>query len=699
MVARMVLPALGGSPAVWTTCMVFFQSALLAGYAYAHVLTKQTGRTGGPLLHIVVILAASVLLPLTIENPSLSSSETPTRWLLATMTISLGPPFFALAASAPLLQRWFSGTNVAAAPDPYWLYAASNAGSLTALLLYPTAVEPLMPLDLQRRWWTAGYALTAVLLVGCAIASRRAPPGPPVVRNSAASNVVRWPRKLRWFLLSLAPSSLMLGVTAHISTDLAAVPLLWVVPLALYLLTFILTFGGAGAVVTIWGRVVLPLTLLPLLMLLVSKASAPIWIMLPLHLVVFFTLTLLCHWELAKDRPPPELLTTFYFWMAFGGMTGGLFNSVVAPLIFTDISEYPLFLAATCLALASPLSLKTLARSPRQWITPAVVGGSAAAVIFMGRQLDLDPPMLFPLLGPIVLLCFSMSRQAAQFGLAVSMFLAAGFLFPATGYGDVVYAERTFFGVYRVSIDHARTRVSLFHGTTLHGSASLQESRPEPLTYYHKESAVADVLARRANLGSSSVGVIGLGVGSLAAYAFPGEKWTFFELDPAVERLARDTRFFRFLEACGETCGVVIGDGRVSLSRGSPRFSVLVIDAFSSDAIPVHLLTREAMRVYLSRLEDNGLLAFHISNRHFDLRPVLAGIASAEGLSAMVRQDQPDEQQSARGYSPSIWVVIARRAEYVSDLAHDKRWAMLNRTSGRVWTDDFSNPWSVLRLR
>jgi hypothetical protein len=618
----------------------------------------------------------------------------PVVWLLGVMLASIGLPFFVLAATAPLLQRWLAATDHPSAADPYFLYAASNAGSLAALLMYPVIVEPLLSLRTQRVAWAAGYAMTAALLVACAIATRRLR-GHRETRTVEPAVAIPWALRIRWLLLALVPSGLMLAVTAHISTDLAAMPLLWIVPLALYLLTFIVAFGMRRAEAQRQARRVLPLVLLPLVMLLITQGGAPLWFLLPLHLVTFTTLAFLCHADLAALRPPATALTGFYLWMAAGGALGGLLNTA-APALFTGVAEYPLLLAAACFVLVEPGDVRHAARRLGTVVKPVVVGMLAVLVLMAARTLDLTPAETFPFLGFAALLAFSASRQAFVFSLCVSALLLSGAVAPLHAWGAVLHQQRTFFGVYRVTHDARHGIVSLYHGTTLHGSQRADSGAPEPLTYYHRGSPVADVLALAPLDRPASVGVVGLGVGSLAAYARPGERWTFYEIDPAVDAIARDARFFTFLERCGPSCRTVIGDGRLALAASAGRYDVLVLDAFSSDAIPVHLLTREAIRTYLSRAAEDATLAFHVSNRHFDLRPVLGGIAADLGLVALVRDDQVDVD-TADGRSSSRWVALGRPGGRVDELAERPGWRPVTAATGRVWTDDFSNVLSVLR--
>lgn len=705
MFAKMVLPMLGGSPSVWTTCMLFFQSALLAGYAYAHGVPRLLKIRRHLLLHVVLLGLPLLLLPVRLpETPGPVGQDQPVTWLLLVMLTSVGVPFFVLATGAPLLQRWFSTSGHRAAGDPYFLYAASNAGSLLALILYPIAVEPALSLRLQASVWTGGYVLAAVLTATCAVWAVRLGQARESIRPPAEEQVASpdtapsLSRRLRWLVLSAVPSSLMLAVTTYLSTDVAPMPLLWILPLAIYIWTFIAAFGfNARTIATVSTRL-LPMVLLPLVLLLMVKAGTSLWFMLALHLATFLALSMVCHAELAADRPGARYLTQFYLWLAAGGMLGGLFNTIVAPRVFTSIAEYPLALAMACFARLSAPHIQAILANPRTLVRPAMVGALAVMVLLATSTIPLSPRQTFPLLGLAALVCFSMSREPARFALGVGCLLAVGAVFGQHAWDDVHHAERTFFGVYRVSAYPDKRFLSLFHGTTIHGRQEVDANRPEPLTYYYRNSPIGNLFASRNASQPDSVGVVGLGVGSLAAYAQPGSQWSFYEIDPAVARIATDVRFFRYLNECGSACAIVLGDARLSLETRTTSHDVLVLDAFSSDAIPIHLITVEALRVYLSRLNSGGVLAVHISNRHLDLRPVVARLARDQQLFAIGRNDAVPREAQDR-YSSSSWVMMARRPQDLGSLATDAGWTTLTADSKPAWTDDFSNIWTVIKWR
>jgi hypothetical protein len=701
MFAKMVLPLLGGSPSVWTTCVLFFQAGLLAGYGYAHLITTRLSMRWQAVVHAAVVVVPLTILPFALPASTSErqvASSQPAFWLLSVLATTVGLPFFALSATAPLLQRWFSAVRHAFAGDPYFLYAASNAGSLTALLVYPTLVEPLLTLRAQRTTWAFGYLLGGGLVLSCAVVAWRATRlSTATEEEPTPSEPISAAHRLQWLFLSLVPSGLMLAVTTFMSTDVAVVPMFWVVPLGLYLLTFIIAFGGSAEWLWPVVRRMFPLVLLPLVLFMLVGGGG-LLVMLPLHLLTFAVIALLLHGELARSRPAIAHLTEFYFWISLGGVLGGVLNSIVAPLLFTSAAEYPLLLVAACVAMARYEDFVRMLRRPRLLVRPAAAAAIALAVLIVGDALQLDSRQIFALLGIAVVVCFSVSRDPARFASAVALLMAVGGVHTARVWGQVLEADRTFFGIYRVSEDQQRGLVTLFHGTTVHGRQALGSSAPEPLTYYHRQSPIGRVFSTQGERLPLSVGVVGLGVGSLAAYAAGGDQWTFYEIDPAVERIARDHKYFRFLEKCGGACQVTIGDARLSLERSPATHDIIILDAFSSDAIPLHLLTLEAVRVYLSRLRAHGFLAFHISNRHVNLRPALARIARDHSLTALAQTDVR-AADNPQGYASSVWMLMAPDPSAFARLPQDQQWTPVVADTRPSWTDDFSNIWTVLRWR
>ena len=692
MFAKLLLPRFGGSPAVWTTCMLFFQSALLAGYAYSHSLVKLRKPWQQAAVHLIVMALPIVTLPIAVAT--MSTDGEPISSVLRLSAISVGAPFFVLATSAPLLQRWFASANQRAPVDPYFLYAASNVGSLASLILYPTLIEPALALSTQTRVWSIGYSAAVLLTVVCAVVMwRRTAGAPPSVSARAADTEgVTWRRRLRWIALAFVPSSLMLAVTSYLTTDVAAVPLLWVIPLALYLITFVVTFSTyATPIVAICNRF-FPLILLYLTWVLTSEARLPLPPMAATHLVTFFVVATLCHGALAEDRPATSHLTDFYLSLAIGGALGGVFNTLVAPLLFDRVIEYPLALACGIVLLTFRPGTQRLFGTPRWWIQPALVAAmTIVALSFPGTGIRLAAITWGFLLGA-VLVSFSISRERRRLGICVLLMLGIYGVIGGRSSVNVAYASRTFFGTYRVVAAENPRSYTLFHGTTVHGRQFV--GSPEPLTYYFRNSPVGQIWESRRGGTNSSVGAVGLGTGTLASYARPGERWIFYEIDPEVERIARDKRYFTHLATCGAACQVVIGDARLMLQQRTDMHDVIVLDAFSSDAIPIHLLTREAIEVYLSRLKPDGILVIHISNNHLNLQAVVAGAMRDLGLVG--RAQLQDETRFDKGEFASHWAVLARSETALGTLAADKRWYVLRPDDRRAWTDDFSNIWSVL---
>lgn len=898
MIGKMILPLLGGTPAVWNTCMVFFQAVLLAGYAYAHFSTSWLGSRKQAALHLAMFTLpfVFVLLPLGVNRDLIQGGENPILGLLLLLSLSVGLPMFVVSASAPLLQTWFANTTHPSAKDPYFLYGASNLGSMIALIGYPLVVERYLRLGQQSFDWTIGYALLAALTVGCAVFLWLSPrnveasdkienrPGEERIKSSARSSEAIQPSKhgihagkqpqtlppsgsasrptlteevtglrvLRWVALAFVPSSLMLGATTYITTDIAAIPLLWVTPLALYLLSFIIVFShvpawlqwliltvsgavigcllaallwdmtlsgsrpffqllirsflvvgiGVGIYGAWWGWnhrntdmlhramvLVMPLLVLGLLFFMLSELKTlHHWITwsLCMHLTTLFVVAMVCHGELAQDRPSAKYLTGYYLWMSVGGVLGGLFNALLAPLIFTGIVEYELVMMLACF-LAPPLepgkesewnrrfdmiltglfvgigallillrvrdhnvTYSLLEEGPWMWQLAAMLLGIGIGIAValrarekkFDRWMDLVLPLCLAVLlvglswglwsspisprvrklaeslnlsslrlrriltyGVPIVLCYTFVERSLRFALGVgAILLAAGFC--GIFENDVVYQERSFFGVLKVEHEANEIRDELFvfrrlvHGTTLHGMQFLNEDRrDEPLTYYHRSGPIGEVMMvyndKDTPVEKMNLAVLGLGTGTMAAYARPGQHLTFYDIDPVVKRLSFDEGndpfpYFTFVQDArerGAKLDLVMGDARLTMERqnleDSEKYGVMVIDAFSSDAIPIHLITREAVQVYLDKLAEDGLLCFHISNRHLDLKPVLHNLArqsyrSAEnGLTAIYQND--DRETAARstallGKSSSTWVVLARNQERLLPLLDLNDW-------------------------
>jgi hypothetical protein len=764
MIAKMILPSLGGTPAVWNTCMVFFQAALLGGYTYAHASTTWLGTRWQVRVHAVLLFLPFLVFPLGVASGWVPPGDAnPIPWLLALLLVSVGLPFFLLSTSAPLLQKWFARTGHPSAKDPYFLYAASNLGSMLALLGYPTIVEPGLTLNSQRwlsqSWlWTAGYALFALLMLACARAVLHNPDketgrqGDKETRESAASSSVSlspclpvslsgWGR-LRWVALAFVPSSLMLGVTTYITLDLAAIPLLWVIPLALYLLSFIIVFAK-------WPQVLhrilvraLPLVLLVLVFrMLYTETRMPLLVAIGLHLLTLFLVALYCHGELARTRPAPRYLTQFYLLMSLGGVLGGVFNALLAPLMFKSVLEYNVALVLACLLLppadseakvcsarffpdklAKPIGVladvvlaaalglvafylfRFFLTTPdedswraylRNEITPAIGWIKDHVHLNLRRA---EKPLVF---GLVTLLCYSFALRPIRLGLAVAAFMLASAYYdvPKPDQLQVLCQKRSFFGVLKVQYYPQEEAYTLTNGTTLHGEQIRKPGeKSEPLTYYHTSGPIGQVFAEFSGpRAKRNVGLIGLGAGTLASYGELGQQLTFYDIDPAVKEIATNESYFTYLRDCRAAWDIVLGDARLKLREADDhKYGIIVVDAFSSDAIPIHLITREALELYFRKLTDDGVLAVHISNRHLDLEPVVGNLARELGLVGLRQYDSDADTRQVPGISVSDWVVLVRRREDLGKLAEDERWKTIE-TDPKVgvWTDDYSNLVSV----
>ena len=725
MMGKMILPFLGGAPAVWNTCLVFYQAVLLMGYTYAHFSTRWLGVRRQPVVHLGLMALPLFVLPIRISDQIISRLPTagnPTAWLVVCLAATVGLPFLVVATTAPMLQKWFASTRHRDAGNAYFLYAASNAGSMLGLLGYVVFWEPTFLLKQQALIWTCLYGVLAGLVVCCTLmlwrSSVRSADGgdfgasisfeePVADLTHKRSAPVTFQRRLRWVFLAALPSSLMLGVTTYLTTDVAPIPLLWVLPLALYLLTFILVFARRPVYPPPLMRRILCLLVVVLMVAFIVEVTEPAWLFVLLHLLAFWTAAMICHAELAKDRPPAnEYLTEFYLYMSLGGVLGGLFNVLIAPLVFRTVLEYPLAMILACSV--QPTADTTLREQPVHWknlIWALSIGALTTGLIAVVQSLGVNPsrPSVFWIFGVPAVLSYRFVKRPIRFCLCLGAMLIAGSAGYVGAHGRALLTERNFFGVLRVTEDAEGKYHQLVHGNTLHGRQSLEPARQtEPLAYYHPSGPIGqtfDMFNARIGDSPARVAVIGLGAGSLACYANPAQEWTFYEIDPAVERIARDTRYFTFLKLSrAKQLDVVLGDARLRLKEAPDhRYSVIVADAFSSDSIPVHLITREAFHLYLSKLADGGLLAFHISNRRLDLKPVIGNLAHDTGLVAFYCKDLSGGPE---GKEASEWVVLTQHMEDVKPLLADHRWYQLTpHPATRIWTDDFSNLFSVLKWR
>ncbi len=702
---KTLLPAAGGTPAVWSTCLVFFQALLLAGYAYADRLARLPLRRQAAVHLGVLALGATAAFELSGRaDPELipADSDWPVGGLLAFLLVYLGLPFFALAPTSPLLQSWYRHTST----NPYWLYAAGNVGSLLGLLAYPFLVEPRLTLAGQLtalRW-----GLVALLPLIALAAWRTTAVALPTAGTPAEP--VPWATRLRWLLLAALPSSWLMGVTTHLTTDIAPVPLLWVGPLALYLLSFVVVFAAwPSRARRLLGRLT-PMALVFLAVALATGGTEPMALVAALHLACFFAAALLCHGELAATRPAASRLTSFYLTLSAGGVLGGLFNALLAPLLFTRLGlvEYPL--VVVLVALVRPGGSLTFSKRDAAWclgFAAVLVALNLVVATFVPAAAeDANPAdaliarvtrggLLFGLPGA---LAFALVARPARFAACLALLLAAGAA-DAGPHGETLLRTRNFFGTLRVTQSRDGRFVRLVHGTTQHGQERLGEPLPpRPLMYYHASGPAGRALAKLP--APRRVAAVGLGVGALAAYSTPGSHWSFYEIDPAVVRIARDSGHFHYLQAPRGDVDIVLGDARRKLAaEPDATFDLIVLDAFSSDAIPVHLLTVEAFALYARKLTPTGVLLVHLSNRYLDLPPLVARLGAAQDppFAAKLDDDTPSDGDRADGKFPSTWAVLSRRPGDLGPLDRDPRFSRLPATPGPTWRDDFSNLADVWR--
>jgi hypothetical protein len=722
MMAKMALPMLGGAPAVWNTCLVFFQATLLAGYLYAYAATKWLSRLAQIVLQIALAITPLIVLPLHIpigwEPPAQSS---PVLWVLGMLAVAVGLPFFLLSSSTPMLQRWFSQSGHKSASDPYFLYAASNAGSLTGLLAYPLLLEPTLRLSGQSYLWSYGYAVFLVLTITCGVLVWRTPPGIIAGHGAPSEEDGKVDRaagrqRLRWIALAFVPSSLMMGVTTALTTDVPAIPLVWVLPLALYLLSFVLVFAKRPPFSHENLILRLPILLLFALFPILSEKNLGLVILFPLYLSVLFVAALVCHGEIAHSRPKVSRLAEFYLWISFGGVLGGIFNALLAPQIFSTVFEFPLVLIFAAYLLPAidqkpvpPAQAVKLRRN--DLLLPIALGLSMVAIILGLAHFGLQPNSTITVLffGYSMVWCLSFAKRPMRFATGLVAIVAAGSLFGGLD-GKLLLQERSFFGVLRISDNAAGNLRYFLHGAIIHGEQSLDPAKSrEPLAYYTKSGPAGSILrAMEAKTSFGSTGdlvkpawaVVGLGAGAMACYLQPGESLTFYEIDPAVQRIASDPQYFTYLSQCAPRAPIVIGDARLKLRDSADRsYDLIVLDAFSGDAIPMHLMTREALALYLRKLAPGGILAFHISNGHLKLAPIFGALARNAGLVCLNENDlSVSKAEIDTGKSPSEWLVMARSQADLGALATDPRWISVNVPSGtEIWTDDFSNLLHVIK--
>jgi SAM-dependent methyltransferase len=706
LVARLALPHLGGAPGVWNSAMLTFQLLLLGGYAYAHALSRLPLRRQG-VIHIALLTAAALTLPVSLAAIPPPAPGWEVLWVPALFMATIGPVFFLLSAQASLMQRWYASAPGSQAP--YRLYVASNIGSFAGLVAYPFWFEPRLALAEQGRFWAIGYvlliALVALAAASCWNLAQRAQPAEPSAPAEPrfAPEPVARRRILLWLALAAVPSGLMLSTTTLLTTDLMAMPLLWVIPLGLYLLSFSVAFSESGDWARILSRVA-PFTLLLVGGLgMVSGGQANPALALAM-VALLFVLAVALHGRLYELRPHPDRLTLFYLVVAAGGALGGLFTALLAPVLFDWVYEHAILLVAAALLLPQFQLVPFLARfwrAGRSSETIAALLVLAAAVLAWllagAAGLGEEGSKILLLAGALAVLGIVLVGKRWAF--------AAVFTLLMLGHGGLSTLElsaegarsRTYFGVYTVEeSDRGRLR-QLIHGTTMHGQQWLEPGRRhEPTAYYGRTSGAGIALA--AAPADARVGIAGLGVGTLACYRKPGQDWTFYEIDARVARYSRDGAF-SFLADCAPEARIVIGDARLELAEEPEgHFDVLVIDTFTSDAIPIHLLTQEAFATYGRALATDGLLLVHVSNRFLDLAPMVSALARSGGWYGRIRRDDGDP---AEALSASHWVALSRAEGPLRALENASRhaWEPLPRATARAWTDERASLVSLFRFQ
>lgn len=655
MYAKMTTPLMGGAPAVWNVSLVCFQAALLGGYAYAHLLGRLKSLPLQVGIHGALLCLAALSLPLSISDLfGAPDPEHPALWLSATFLVSIAPPFAILSATAPLIQHWYARSGRHDAADPYHLYSASNAGSLFGLVAYPLLMEPASALSTQSLLWGGGYGLVALLLVTCGliVIARHRQPVTESAPPTGLAETTNWKEKGYWLLLSAIPSGLLLATTSHISTDIASAPFLWAPPLIAYISTFIIVFAKTPLISPATADKYLLFAIgAALLMLNVPVFNSQIVVVgLVVHIGALFMAALCLHGTLVARRPAATGLTEFYLLMSLGGVLGSAFVALLAPMIFNDIHEYPLLLGAALL-----LSPRFLGKGVKLSLTPRTLAFGGVAIL---------------------------SVTLAWAYVAVTR----------TSDTQTMVTRRGFFGVVKVYSPEGQDLTLMQHGNTIHGAQiRSQRTRPTPLAYYNAATPIGQAFTQLAG-STTHVGVVGLGAGGVACHAQPGQVFTYYEIDPIVVDMATDTDHFTFLSSCTPDAEIMLGDARITLGHAAQKqYDLLLLDAFSSDAIPVHLLTREAMQLYMSRLSDDGVLVFHISNRHIDLVPVLARVGAAEQATMRHQFFVPTPDQAAQGVQPTNVMIFASSKSALAPFQQDARWEPVTADGRRPWTDDYSN--------
>ncbi len=704
MVARMALPRLGGAPAVWNSAMLVYQALLLGGYAYAHFIGRFLPRTQA-IVHLSGFVLAALMLPIGLVATDPPTNASPFVWVPWLFTVSIGPLFFMISAQAPLMQRWFTLSGGA---NPYPLYAASNLGSFGGLIAYPLLVEPFLPLDDQRLIWSIGYGVVLLLIAFCALTLPKTGTEKAVVVEQIAPPTAK--TFLYWILLAAVPSGLMLSTSLHLTTDIVAMPLLWVLPLGLYLLSFSVAFAENRRLANLIVKIA-PYLLVFAAACAFANTAKFTFLYAALGLLMLFAVSSALHTEMFARRPHPQHLTRFYLAMSIGGVVGGIFCALIAPLVFNWAYEYPILIAVSALLL-----------SQRSLIATNILGDSSiklrrslSIIVFAlivsqvaGEMLWTKAPDFVPLIAIFIVFMLTILTMGHKvvFALCIVMLMLSGGGWKRVAFSlrpDVM--TRSFFGIYTVGTNSNGDR-SLIHGTTLHGVQMRGSDKRErtPTTYYAPYSGVGLALTAAPKMfgPKARIAAVGLGAGTLACYAQPGQSWRFYEIDPAIVKIASDPKRFTSLSKCLPSVPIIIGDARLMLAR-EPAASadIIIVDAFSSDSVPMHLLTREAFETYGRHLAPNGVLMIHISNRYLALEPVLAA-AAKNGWNARVREYRTTEIDRDNNLTDSNWVSFARDPATLNKLESvnpAQSWRPIKPREGfAAWTDDYGSILPIIKM-
>ncbi len=657
-IAKQILPWFGGSVGVWTTCLMFFQLALLGGYAYSDISSRLKPHVQFS-IHVVLLVASLASLPIiagAMWKPD--GGDEPVLPILGLLTVTVGLPYFLLSSTGPLVQSWFvrENTDPATSQRVYRFFALSNLGSLAGLLAYPFVIEIWTSTRVQAWSWSVTYVIFVVLCAASAICSLRTR---KIKVQKEASQADETPPSIGdymlWLLLSALGSLLLMAVSIHITQNIASIPLLWVLPLSLYLLTFIVCFewsGKDGYDRRIW----IPPMLIAICGMswgLTANEGTPHLFAVPLYCIGLFFVCMFCHGELSHARPAPRYLTRFYLVLSGGGALGGLFVVLIAPKLFNNYWELPLGLVACAL-----MALFVTVRLHRRSLGP-----------------------VFPIISVVTIgiCCFFIN----SYGNFMNQ--------------ETINSRRSFFGVLRVRQvqlnDNQELRFQLMHGVIMHGEQFVSPNSRSMVTSYYGGSSGVGIALSKIHPLDQAVGVIGLGTGTLAAYGEAGDRFRFYEINPQVIEISK--KYFHYLADSRAKIETALGDARLVLEREPPQqFDILAIDAFSSDAIPVHLITREALKIYLKHIKPDGAVVFHVSNRYLELAPIVKLLADEVGMEAVLINDKAKVPYQAN----SDWVIVTKNREFLEDPEVDKKRTKINKIPGLLpWSDDFNNLFIILK--